>query len=544
VDALSNSSTWTFAVLQWSLPVVVCSVWSHASAGEIACVVQVYEQTSSYGGFEVRRRSVYLVIALCVTALVLHGVAEAARTVTGTVMNSLSSGVSVKPDGDGQVLLLKPKPGAAVMRGQAGVELRKASLCDFAPGDRIVAVVDQNNQMTSAKAFYAVTKGTLSMRNLDRLFLKDGRFVKLAPGARVVLSTGKVGKLDDLKPGSSLICRLNPSTEQAWMVVATKAPPPSAAQAKTTTEVKVAPVTIPAKSSAKVKGFSEVVTAPAYPRAKSGEQMPTVTVTADTPSRWATPGVNAIIESVTYVAPSPLKARDWMRVELNGTPGGRAICEVKGLIPRTVMKEASPGHYRASVMVPSGKFVRNQPVLGHLTVSGVDAPTVQASTLITVDAPAPEPVTLPEPVVAEAPTPAPEPVPEPAAEVAPAPVPGPAPVVEQPKPQPPKVKAPVAVTSPAMGARILRTLVVTGSAEPTSHVMVTVSYSNDLGGLLNLSGQVSSQLVAVDANGRFQMGPIALEGPLATRGLVFTVRACYPESEDQAVVVRAYGDRS
>ncbi len=482
-------------------------------------------------------RSSYVALIACLILACSAG--YAAQTVKGTVVSSLGASVVVSPDGGGQNLILKPQAGASLMRGQVGMVLRKATLSDFAPGDRIVAVVSQNGELMSAKTFYAVSKGTLSMKSSGRLFFKDGRFVKLAPGARVVLSTGKIGTVDDLKVGASIICRVNPSTENAWMVVATNPLPAKPAPAKTNT------------APAKVKGITEVATAPVYPGSKPG--IASVTIREANPATVAAPDVHPVIDSVTYVAPEGLKARDWMRVEMTGTPGGRAVCEVKGLIPRTVMKETEPGKYRASVMVPGGKFVRNQPVLGHLTVSGVDAPTVQASRLITVEAPPAEPVTVPEPVVAVAPAevPAPEPAPEvaPAPETAPTPEPEPAPAVEPekpepPAPEPPKVKAPVVVTAPAMGARILRSLLVTGTAEPGSSVMVGVTYTNGLGGLLNLSGQISSQLVAVDPNGRFQMGPIPLEGPLATKGLLFTVRACYPEAEQAAVVVSAFGDRS
>ena len=41
------------------------------------------------------------------------------------------------------------------------------------------------------------------------------------------------------------------------------------------------------------------------------------------------------------------------------------------------------------------------------------------------------------------------------------------------------------------------------------------------------------------------MGPIPLEGPLATKGLVFTVEACYPDSAGQGIAtVSFFGDRS
>lgn len=486
-------------------------------------------------------RSICSLVVLCAAALCAAcGGLSAAQTIKGTVVSSTSGSVVVQPDGTGGAVLVKPPASATVMRGQTGAEIRKAKIGELAPGDRVVVVVNQDGKAGSVKAYYAVARGTCSSTRKDKVFLRDGRWVKLSPSARVVLADGKVGKVADLKDGTPLVCRLNPTTNQAWMVVATKAAPAPKAVPK----LAVAPVTMAARpSTSKVKGYTELAVAPVFPAAKAVAKstvFPTNSATKNAPA------VHPIIKSVTYVAPSPLKAKDWMRIDMTGTPGGRAICEVKGLIPRTVMKETSPGCYRASVMVPSGKLVHNEPVLGHLTFDCLDAPTVQASRLINVAAL--EPVTPPEPVVAAKPEPEPAPAeavpPVPTAAVEAVPAPPPAPVVEPPKPEPPKVKAPVVVTSPEMGAKILRSLVVTGAAEPSSNVMVTVTYSNGLGGVLNLSGQVISQLIAAGSDGHFQMGPIALEGPLATKGLVFTVKARYPEAEQSGSVVSVLGDRS
>lgn len=481
----------------------------------------------------------FVVIAFLIAAC---SVVQAAQIVKGTAISSTGKGIAVKPDDGGDVILLKPQSNANILRGQTGMELRKATVADISAGDRVIAVVNQDGQVPSIKAFYSVTKGTLSMREKGRLFFKDGRFIKIAPEARVVLAGGKVGKPEDLKPGSPLICSLNPTTEEAWLIVASE--PISSNKtvaAPKAKELPVAPVVLAAKPNdgkvtTKVKGFAEISAVPVYPDAKQKDE----------------PATKPKIESVTYVGPSPLKARDWIRVDVVGTPNGRAICEVKGLIPRTVMKEIEPGKYRASVMIPSNKFVHNQPLLAHLTVDGVDAPTVQASKLITVEPPSAEPVSTPEPVVASAPAPEPlpAPVPEPTpvqeAPQAPPPAPAPQPTVEaqSPAPEKPKIKAPVVLTAPVMGSRILRTILITGTAEPGSSVVVTVSYTNGLRGLLNLSGQVCSQLVAVNSEGKFQVGPLPLEGPLATKGLIFTVKAYYPDSEQAASMVSVFGDRS
>ena len=50
--------------------------------------------------------------------------------------------------------------------------------------------------------------------------------------------------------------------------------------------------------------------------------------------------------------------------------------------------------------------------------------------------------------------------------------------------------------------------------------------------------------IAAGPDGEFKMGPIPLEGPLATKGLVFTVKASYPDTAEQGTVVSVFGDRS
>lgn len=488
---------------------------------------------------------VWLIIS---TAIAVNG-AQAAQTLKGTLQSGTHEALVINTDFYRKPVTLKPSADAVVQRGQMGRELRKASLLDFAPGDRIIAVVKQDGSASSIKGYYTVIRGTVRKATNEKIVLHDGKSVLLKPNLQVVFGEGRMGKPSELKPGTLVLCRLNPLNQEAWTVVATET---------------VAPV------------------------------------------QPIMPQVKPVIAAVTYVAPSPLKVRDWMRVDVEGTPGGRATCQVKGLIPVSVMTEREPGKYRASVMVPSGKPVKDAPLVARLTVGSSEAEPVQAARLITVEPAAlptpepqpapvvavapveppkpPEPTTVPAPqpttVPAPAPEPAatPEPAPAPEAEVPPAPVPTPAaepvpaaepapavepapPVeptpatvapVEPPvpptppvQPEPPKAKAPVVITAPTNAARIQRSIMINGTAEPGSQVMVKITYTNGLAGVLNISGQVISQLLAVDGKGQFALGPIPLEGPLATKGLVFTVEASYPDSAGQGVAtVNFFGDRS
>ncbi|MDH7602300.1 MAG: hypothetical protein QHI38_09150 [Armatimonadota bacterium] len=425
----------------------------------------------------------------------LAGPALAARTVYGTFVSAAGDKATIRTDPDGKPLTFAIVPDAVLLRGQMGSELRKAKLAEFGAGDRVVVVINDKGLATSLKGYYAIARGTIVTVKPDKIFFRDGRSVKLRPGMPVVFGDGLVGRAADLRPGAEVICRINPITNEAWTIV----------------------VKQPKSAKVSVEPYK-----------------PNVVIK------------KPVIESVTYTAPEVIRPRDWIKVVVTGTPGGRAVCQVKGLIPRTVMQETSPGVYVAHVQVPSNKVVKGEPLVAYLTVGGVDAVPVQASRLISVTTEQP-PEAIKPPADIIVPKPEPEPVQEEKREVPPdqpkqVTVAPPAPA-EQPKVEEPHAKKPIVITSPEPGARIKRVLTVTGIAEPGLSVMVTVSYTNCLAGILNLSGQVISQLVAVGADGQFKLGPIPLEGPLATRGLLFTVKAYYPDSAEPAASVSVFGER-
>ena len=249
------------------------------------------------------------------------------------------------------------------------------------------------------------------------------------------------------------------------------------------------------------------------------------------------------INSITFSAPVPLKAGDIITVDLAGTPGGKAAFSVKDFISMVYLKEVSPGAYHGAVKVPSGRTVRNAPLVGYLGVGAAHAPRVQAARLVTVgDASAkklrpivpplgmtkPGPSRLSEP--AKLPPVTPEPTPRKLSQPTPASVGN---AGQSEARMPPTNKASkIVLTSPVDGATVRRAIVVKGTAEPDSVVQVTITYSNQLNGVLRLAGEVVSQLLSAGSDGEFRMGPIALDGPLATHDLKFTIKAYYPDRVD------------
>lgn len=252
------------------------------------------------------------------------------------------------------------------------------------------------------------------------------------------------------------------------------------------------------------------------------------------------------INSVTFSAPVPLRSGDIITVDLAGTPGAVAAFSVRNLISVTYLKEVSPGAYHGSVKVPSGKTVRNAPLVGYLRLGDAHAPPMQAARLITVD-----PLEKPEPTVS--PLGLTKPGPQPTAEPLKLPPPTPEPAPRKPlSPPPPSSPVPgstetgtspirneskIILTSPADGSDVRRAIVVKGTADPNSVVRVTITYSNQLHGILRLAGEVTSQDLSAGSDGQFRMGPIALDGPLATPGLKFNIKAYYPNRADHGTAI-------
>lgn len=222
---------------------------------------------------------------------------------------------------------------------------------------------------------------------------------------------------------------------------------------------------------------------------------------------------NPEITSITYIIKNGI-----LYVCLVGTPGGNATIEVKDLIPQIQLTEEKLGTYKTVVKIPDNTFVSDAPLLGRLIVNGNKAIPIQASKLITIskkDEVKPQVILAADKADTK----------QQSASVLPS-------------------KAAIILTNPPDNAKIRQAILIRGKAEPDSTVTVIITYSNNMTGILKLSGQVASQNISVDKNGDFRMGPIALEGPMATPGLVFTIKAYYSDSNDHSTaMISVVGNR-
>jgi len=421
-------------------------------------------------------------IAACVSA------GAATRTVSVDMLGIARDTGSLKVYDGRETVFLRLDPAAQVLRGQVGGESRPAKPGDLAPGDRLDIDLDNDGRAISIRSVFGIVKGVLADADSSLLTLSDGRTVPMNRDAIIVAADRTTLSADRLKPGAQVTCRINPVTGEAWTVL------------------------VGSKAAA---------------RAQSSHSPPK-------------------ISAVTYSAPTPVRAGSIITVDLSGSPSGRAWFHIKGLV-QADMKEISPGSYRAEYSVPPGKAVIRAPLVGYLAVGTAKAPPVQAGRLITVEvtaSPAKNAVVKVKPSPGSTSTGAPPSVAEPQSRrTAPSMVEA-VPAVGPSKPGAPTETGRIIITCPVNGARIKRAILVRGAADPHAKVRVTVTYNNGRNGVLKLAGQAASQDVAAGKNGEFRLGPIPLEGPLATDGLKFTIKTYYPDRSDHATAtLTVIGDR-
>lgn len=82
---------------------------------------------------------------------------------------------------------------------------------------------------------------------------------------------------------------------------------------------------------------------------------------------------------VSTDATHPLRANDWVRVTLRGTPGGAASFDIGSYVTNQAMHEAAPGTYAGSYQIPRGANFNEAPVIGYLNVPGAAPAEAQAA---------------------------------------------------------------------------------------------------------------------------------------------------------------------
>lgn len=100
-----------------------------------------------------------------------------------------------------------------------------------------------------------------------------------------------------------------------------------------------------------------------------------------------TPGAapsSVAITSVDVNSGGALHPGDLIEVTLHGTPGGSASFDLGSYVSGIAMSEHQAGTYSGSYRLPRAANFSGAPVVGHLRVSGVDAPEVVSARVISV----------------------------------------------------------------------------------------------------------------------------------------------------------------
>ncbi len=427
---------------------------------------------------------------LCLLILIFAGFpcanTNAALSVEGTLTKPASRiGTLILQTKDGIKRALTSK-NVKVQRGQVKLNAKDISLSQLHCGDYIVATLNSKGEATFVKASFGFLNGELVKREGRMLILDSAKRVKLADNARVFSRSGSLGSVADLKMMSNLACILNPLTGEAWEVYQT----------------------------------------------------------SPEPAKKPLPSVKPRITSLQYSPLGEINTGDTITVEMKGSQGGRASFEIRHLTALIPMNEITPGYYKGAVAAVSA--ISGAPLLGYLSAGGAMASPLQAGRLVRIGKEA-------SPMAGSAPSakdikpviPAAEPIKD---------VPQTnAPKITPASPQQAQIKVPVidvskqpqqaqemqqiVLKAPQDGAIIKSAITVIGKASPNSKVAISITYSNGLMGLLKLSGNVAVQTVAVGGDGVFRMSPIALDGPLATKGLRYTIKAYYTDRADHGAAI-------
>lgn len=379
-----------------------------------------------------------------------------------------------------KLLKIPVADGAQITRSRVGKDPVPADISELEIGDDILAALDTTGAAVTVTATYKLLTGEVRSVHGSKVLLGSGELVDMNPSARLLGPNNETITLASLTRGEMVSIKIDPSTEEGWRLI---------------------------------RG---VQAAPPEPAA----ERPT-------------------INSVSHSAQKVLRQGEIVHLKILGTPGLEALCEVGNA--KVQLTETSPGTYEGIWTAPSGKAVSGLAVVGTLRQGKQSSKRVQAARLLSVSvgsggtdsttsvqrgtgpvATAPRAKPSPQKVVAAKPAakPSPSVITRPANEL----------VVE--------------ITRPKAGEKLVEYMLVNGKTAPGARVKLKIEYTNNLSGLLKLTGTVAEEELMADAQGIFSSSHIRLSGVLASRGLDFLITATATDRngrESRPTVIRAIG---
>jgi hypothetical protein len=251
------------------------------------------------------------------------GAAQIVGTVTAVDLNSAPQSITVARGASVRTIAVTSD--ASVQLQDVVARTSTAGrIADVHPGDAVSAIVLHDGRVASVIVRYASRNGTIVAVSSSQFVLNTGFVISPDPSTTITLNA-EPATFADLKAGDAVVVRLNPDTNEKRQIIVSRA----------------------------------------------------VTATPGPPGP-------AAISSFAIDAQHALRAGDAFNVTLRGTPGGRATFDIGTYLAGLPLVETQPGLYVTRYAVPPDVNFGLTSVYGHLNVAGVDAPRVEAATLLAI----------------------------------------------------------------------------------------------------------------------------------------------------------------
>lgn len=251
----------------------------------------------------------------------------------GTVIQVVPSpaGVLLQTAETGALVAVQVNAQTVITRGQVGAQAVAAKLADARPGDMAQVTLAPNNVASRLALSYGLATGQIVAIAGSTLVMDDGTALRLSDQVRAFDASGNPLPITGIAQNSPGQVIFEPRSKIVWEIRLTAAAP----------------------------------TTPPVPGAQ--------------------PQINTIglLNNTIYFRRGAV-----MQLQLKGTPGGQATVTVgaNGRLGRDlVLPEVAAGTYQGELTVAEGQDLRNQPIVGNLTVGGKRAESVISQTRFVVD---------------------------------------------------------------------------------------------------------------------------------------------------------------
>jgi hypothetical protein len=251
----------------------------------------------------------------------------------GTVIQVVPApaGILLQTTETGALVAAQVNDQTVITRGQLGAQPVAAKLADARPGDLAQVTMAATNVASRLVLTYGLAAGKIVAIAGNTLVLEDGTALRLSDQVKAFDASGNPLPISGIAQNSPGQVIFEPRSKIVWEIRLTAATP----------------------------------TTPTVPGAQ--------------------PQINTVglLNNTIY-----FKRGSVMELQLKGTPGGQATVTVGAngrLVRDLVLPEVAPGTYQSQLTLAEGQDLRNQPIVGNLTVGGKRAESVMSQTRFVID---------------------------------------------------------------------------------------------------------------------------------------------------------------